>query len=259
MNIINILIVEDDLAICKNFKDSIKKYNYLNIIKITKSAPEASLLIDSLKPDVLILDLELDNGIGNGMDILYDIYAKKIHHKPFILVTTNSNDQFVSQCTQNFGADYTLKKYQENYSEATVLQIIHKSMTKDFIQSSNLNNESNTDMDNTSLINHYSQRLFDELNKLGLPTQNLAYQYFYDAILYRTLEPLSNYMDMLSQKYNKTEDSIKKAMQRSINTTWSRQPVELLADCYTAYTNSSKGTPTIHAFILYYASKIKLI
>lgn len=255
MKEITILVVEDDAQVCSNFKSIIDNYSELKILHFTNSSSEAMSFINLHNPDVVILDLELQDGEGSGIFLLKELQQKQLDAPPFIIVTTNNPSQSISDAIHQLGVDFTLKKYQPNYSEYFVLD--HLLILQDQILSKK--RKLNKMLDNENYVEKsYKSQIFDELNTFGISLKSIAYEYLTDAILFTIEDPNANYLNMLSIKHNKSEDSIKKAIQYAINHAWDRTDTDILTKCYTSTIDVYQGSPTIKAFVKYYAEKVKL-
>lgn len=255
MKKITILIVEDDDNVCSNFKSIIDNYSELKLLHFTNSSSEAMTFVNMHNPDVIILDLELQDGEGSGLVLLNELQKKQLDAPPFIIVTTNNPSQSISEAVHQLGVDFTLKKYQPNYSETLVLD--HLIILKDQILSKKRKLNKKLDTDNYVEIN-YKPQIFNELNTFGISLKGIAYKYITDAILFTIENPNADYLNMLSVKYKKSEDSIKKAMQYAITHGWDRADPDIISKCYTSTIDVYQGGPTIKAFVKYYAEKVKL-
>ena len=88
MDELTIILVEDDTSTCAKFNAYINSREEVILLNFTNNASQALALISHYKPDVIILDLELHNGVGNGLDVLSGL--SKYKSKPYIIVTTNN-------------------------------------------------------------------------------------------------------------------------------------------------------------------------
>jgi DNA-binding NarL/FixJ family response regulator len=78
--------------------------------------------IDALLPDVVILDLNLQN--GSGIDVLK--YTKERHATIKVMVLTNHTDEFYVNRCMNAGADYFFdKSFQFMRVRAVIWQLAH--------------------------------------------------------------------------------------------------------------------------------------
>lgn len=94
----NIILIEDDTQCCQNFVDSLMDFPKLNIIEITNNAFQALNLVQTINPDAIILDLELNEGQGNGIEFLRSFNELPKTYKPYILVTTNVTSPTTHYC-----------------------------------------------------------------------------------------------------------------------------------------------------------------
>lgn len=257
MNKVRVILIEDDPKACERFEVLSVDYRNIEIIKITNSSTDAIASINELNPHAIILDLELDYGEGSGLDVLNAIETGEIKFKPFIIITTNNPSTIISSYARQCGSDFICKKYQQGYSEKQVLNYL--SLLREQIID-NINYSKNTTQvsyHNASTEN-YIRQIFKELNLLGMSAKNIGFKYLEEAILFVIEDSNANFIKELHLKYNKTEDSIKKAMQHSINRTWSRQAIDILFENYTGSINQNSGSPTLTDFVHYYARKVKI-
>ena len=68
----------------------------------------------------------------------------------------------------------------------------------------------------------------------------------------------TNIYCILSEKYNKSKESIERAMQNAINRAWQTNNPKELSKYYTARIRSDRGVPTLMEFVHYYANKLVL-
>lgn len=249
MEKIKVILIEDEASVCERFKSSIETFDDIEIMCTTNSSHQAINLINELKPHAIILDLELHQGEGSGLDVLDAISSGEITIKPLVIVTTNNPSDRTLEITRHKGADYICKKYQLDYSELMVISLIRQ--YKDLL----VNSGNRTCYDKKK---DYELQIFSELNTFGIPNKGKGRKYLTDALLMVVKNPNIDYLSALSLEYNVSKDSIKKAMQRSITTAWDCNDPELLENCYTATVDTYQGSPTISAFIKYYGEKIRL-
>ncbi len=97
----------------------------------------------------------------------------------------------------------------------------------------------------------------NELNIVGINPKVVGYMYLTDAINIIIDKNVNNVCNIVAQKYDKSEESVRRAMQTAINQAWTKTDTETLLDNYKARITSENGSPTIMEFIYYYANKIK--
>ena len=88
---LDIILVEDDVIDCEKMASAIDAaYEDFNLVAITNSANTAIKNIRELQPDIIILDLELTFGQGNGFEVLESIKNDPLPFNPYIVITTNN-------------------------------------------------------------------------------------------------------------------------------------------------------------------------
>ncbi len=254
---LEILIVEDDTLLSKELALFIDNSDDLFLIAITNNSVKAVEYIKDCMPDVVILDLELHQGMGNGLNVLYDIHTLSFSKKPYILVNTNNSSITTHETARTLGADYIMSKHQEGYSPQSIINFLR--IMRPTIKSIQM---TSSDTSNTAKpAEQYSKRIYRrimaELNHVGINPKSVGYTYLMDAIYFMTKQSTQSICATLANKYNKSEASIERAMQNAINRAWKVQDFKELMRHYTAKISSAKGAPTLTEFICYYANIIK--
>ena len=245
MEELTIIIVEDEPETCKNFATYADELDELLIVSITNDASKALTDIQDFIPDVVILDLELHLGCGNGLELLYGLSRLHLDSNPYILITTNNSSNITFEYARQLGADFIMSKHQNDYSERNVLNFLK--MMKSVIKNrpSTIPSALLTTETPELYKKRITRRIMSELNLVGINPKTVGYQYLIDAI------------HIIIKKYGKTESSVERAMQNAISRAWKKTDIDELYQHYTAKIHSEKGTPTITEFIYYYANKIK--
>lgn len=91
-----ILVVEDEIIIAMHTRDELLKKGVLEV-EIALNAEEAMELVDSFKPNLLTIDIDMGDGM-NGIE-----FAKHINENyqlPFIYVSSNINDNFIGEVAE---------------------------------------------------------------------------------------------------------------------------------------------------------------
>lgn len=257
--ILSILIIEDEEEVCDRYVDCIKPLEYFNIVSITNDSAKGIELTTSRKPDIVILDLELQRGSGSGLSYMAWYRDCYIENKPIVVITTHNPGEHIHKAVRNMGADFIFTKFADNYSETFVieqLKIIADNLTIKKSSERSLNVAMSKEQD----IERYKHLLFDEFNKIGLSPKLNGYKYLADAVIIYKMSVTKNSISKeLSDKYKKTASSIERAMQRAIETTWSRSSIDELFEHYKGRISHDSGIPSNLEFISYYARKLDLL
>jgi len=257
-NKLEILIVEDEISICKEFDEQISDTEDMLLIGTTNDADTATEYIKDYEPDVVILDLELHHGSGNGLTVLHSLQGLNLSRKPYILITTNNSSHTTFEIARTLGADFIMSKHQSNYCTKAVLDFLRMIMPT--IKSSH--HLHSTIKDNTTETKEqYTRRIrrhiMTELNHVGINPKSIGYTYLTDAIMTMHSSPSQNVCTTIADKYHKSEASVERAMQNAINRAWKVNDINELLQHYTAKISSSKGNPTLTEFICYYSNKLR--
>ena len=254
---LSILLVEDDKAACEEIENYIDSCENVRLAGVTNNSDEALELVKYHLPDAVILDLELHNGGGNGLLFLLGLSKLDLPYRPYILITTNNSSEITYESARKFGADFIMAKHESNYSgqyAVEFLRMIQATLisNRQMQASYSAQNES-PDIKNRKL----TDRIYRELDLVGISRKNVGYQYLTDAILITLEKPEANLAGIIAKKYQKSDASVERAMQNAINRAWrTGDPDELLTN-YTARVNSERGVPTIMEFVYFYVSKTK--
>lgn len=122
-----ILIVEDEILIADNIKRFLVQQGY-DVVGIAISYDEATFLIETEHPDIILLDIRL-NGEKSGIDI-----ATYLNHKsikiPFVFLTSQMDSKNIEDAKKTFPSGYLSKPIQHESLKATIEITLHKINTK---------------------------------------------------------------------------------------------------------------------------------
>ncbi|WP_179318993.1 response regulator transcription factor [Winogradskyella helgolandensis] len=116
MSEIQILIVEDDPIICEDIRNMLSNVNY-KTVGVAYDKKDAIEAIDTLKPDLVLLDINLE-GNYEGFQVAEHINnTKKI---PFIYLTSYSGKQILDQAKKTLPMGYVVKPFNEKELYSTI-------------------------------------------------------------------------------------------------------------------------------------------
>lgn len=255
--VLTILIIEDDIVACTELSNYIEKVENVHLLGITSDTNTGIKMVQNLLPDVIILDIELNHGTGNGLSFLMNLNELSLDTKPYILVTTNNSSNITFESAHNLGADFIMAKYKSDYSAQYVVEFLR--MIQHTILTHNrsvlkTNPTDNSQKENRQLL---VRRINRELDLVGISPKNIGYDYLSDAILLLLEDPTTNVYKSIAISYKKSDASVERAMQNAINRAWRHSNIEELLSHYTARVHSEKGVPSTLEFVHYYVKKIR--
>jgi len=253
---LSILLVEDEPSECREIIEYIESVPDVRIAGVTNNTSQAFEYVTDMRPDAIILDLELHKGYGNGIAFLDSLREVRKTLPIYVLVTTNNISYITHDSARKFGADFIMLKAQEDYSAKSVVDFL--SSLKNVIQSNkNTATGSISDESPQQKQQRMTNRITVEIDRIGIAPNAVGRKYLIDAIMLVIDGHTEKINAVLSKKYDKTEPSIERAMQNAIEKAWKTTDVNDLERYYTARIYSARGVPTIMEFIFHYAEKIK--
>lgn len=105
----SILIVEDDPVISQLIAWRLKKLGY-GVVGTAQTAEEAISRIRSGAPDLVLLDIVLEEGV-DGTALGSQI--RKEYHIPFIYLTAHSDDETLSRAIETGPSGFLLKPFKD--------------------------------------------------------------------------------------------------------------------------------------------------
>jgi len=256
---LEILIVEDDP---KDLSDLIKEIDanneYLSVVGSTGNADKAYEMVIEMHPDVIILDLELQKGYGDGMELLKKIHDSYMSRPPFILIVTNNISTVTHDIARSLGADYVMTKCQEGFTFKLPIEFLKISRELILTRKSTESGNIVTSTQQAEFSEKRFRRLaYEGMNLVGINPKSSGYQYLADAIVFIAQGKNDHIYQLVGKKNGKADTTVARAMQNAINRAWNTTPPEILAKYYTATVKSDRGVPTITEFIYYYSRKIQ--
>ena len=254
---LTILIIEDDVSACQELRQYIENIGDLKLLGITGDTEKAISIVQSTLPDVIILDIELHHGTGNGITFLAMLNALNLPLYPYILITTNNSSNVTYESARSLGADFIMSKHKPGYSARYVIEFIRVIRPAIVNRKPNVTEILSVGDNFESNLPAYTRRIYRELDWIGISPKNIGYRYLADAILLIIKDSSANVYKEVAEMYKKSDASVERAMQNAINRAWRHSDIEELLTHYTAKVRSEKGVPTTLEFVYYYANKIK--
>ncbi len=103
MRKITTIIADDEKKARSGLENLVNSYDTLELVAICKDGVECIEMTDALKPDLLLLDIQMP-GV-DGLDVM-----KSITHQPFVIFIT-AYDQYAIKAFEVHALDYLLKPF----------------------------------------------------------------------------------------------------------------------------------------------------
>lgn len=129
MNKVKIVVVEDEIIIADNIRESLESLGYY-VYEPAITFTEGKELIDRVRPDIAILDIHL-SGKKDGVDLA--IYIKETYGMPFIFLTAHADKTTVERAKIANPPAYLVKPFtkEELYSSIEIALFKHEQDRKE--------------------------------------------------------------------------------------------------------------------------------
>ncbi|MCL2354451.1 MAG: response regulator [Oscillospiraceae bacterium] len=255
---VSVLVVEDNPKDCELLKEYFVQKDGAKLVAMTNSSVEAIEYVKSHSPEGVILDIELNYGVGSGDKFLEELQALKIPNKPIVVVLTNIECEIAQASVRKSGASTIVYKGKEDaFPEAIdrLVKLVHT------VRRLKNQNGSAPNIDTEAMKKERLERkILQELEIIGISDNLKGKRYLFEAIYYLIENDVHDVecraMKMLESKHKKTHSNLVRVMQTAIHNAWRKSEIETLQKQYTAVVCHNSGVPTVNEFIYYYANKI---
>jgi DNA-binding NarL/FixJ family response regulator len=208
---LNLLLVEDDQVLCTDFKNYIDEIGDVSLVGVTNNSTKALEYVKQYLPDVVILDLELHHGGGNGLLFLKELHSVDLPFLPYILISTNNTSNITYEYARQLGADFIFSKHQSDFSVKSVIEFLRmmKGIIHNKSQSSFL--EANTTEAPLQREKRIIRMISTEFDRVGISPKLIGRRYLSEAVQIIIKKPQSNICVAIEKKYNKTDASVERA------------------------------------------------
>ena len=259
---IKILIADDNIDFCNILNEYISTQSDSEVVGIANDGVETLDLIDSKKPDVLILDIIMPK--LDGLGVLENLQETPLQSRPKTIILSAVGQDKIAQRAISLGADYyVLKPFDFETLMKRIRQISRGS--SDLIEQKTPSQSiQNGFISNTNGNNTLESRITNIIHEIGVPPHIKGYLYLREAIsmVVGNIELLSAVTKQLypdiAQEFNTTPSRVERAIRHAIEVAWSRGEGEAIGNLFGYTTNTQKGKPTNSEFIAMVADKLRL-
>lgn len=260
---LQILLVEDDLEDQKAFKDYFSSVDDMEIVGVAAGCKEGLQLIADLHPDVLILDLELQE--GDGLELLCNLEEFPQKERPYTIVTTQVSSKVTLQAVREHGSNFEFVKSIEGFSPLQVANYLrrirkylgHRTPTKAYRYP--FERDQPIDMD--AVKRRLRQQISSDLATMGITPNLLGNDEITSTLMILVTEPttkkrnLKDIFLVLSKQYNTRPENITRNVKSAIETAWAIGDMETLKTYYPSAIQPERGNPSNKEFIYTMAVK----
>jgi CheY-like chemotaxis protein len=258
-----ILLIEDELAEHRKFKECADGRTDVNLIGMTVSSGEGLQIVKNRLPEGVILDMELSKGEGHGLQFLTNLKETRLRLRPIVVVTTNIQSEVMYDRIHDIGASFVFSKKQKGYTPDLVfdmLMTLRQSLP--YAQTDDLNSETSTAESPEEQRARVLGQIDAEFDGLGISRGLKGRNYLRETVFLqanRTSGEPVPVIDQVAALYRVNYNSVIRAIQTAIERTWETTDIDTLKEKYPVHINMRTGVPAPTEFIRYYADKLRNI
>ena len=235
------IIADEDKNMIEEIKKNLTNEN-AEVIATTNKGDELINFVNSLNPDVLIMDMVLQN--CDGFKVLEKIDTSKTK---VIVQSALSIDGFINKAI-SLGAKYYCIK---PFDIPTLLERIH-----------DIVNPTATNYAVAKNNNQIEEKITNIFITVGIPAHIKGYQFLREAIKLAIANPeiinsiTKKLYPTIAEKYDTSASKVERAIRHAIEVAWNRGKIENINNLFGIKVYSSNEKPTNGEFIALVADKM---
>lgn len=256
---VELMIVEDEPDVLESFRRALSQQQEMKLVYETDSEHQALAYLEIHTVDVIILDIELNE--GDGLSLLDDIEMCGLE-KPFIIVVTNTGSYVTLNYLRVHGADFIYQKTNGTYSPEKVLSTIKKLYPYQKMENQKRSMNVMTLFHRNKEDQILRKYIEDELEKLGFEHSQTGFCYIAEGI-FQIMHDKENCLQMstdiypaIAEKYHVTQEGVMHGIRNAIERVFKKAPIKKLETYYPFDYDKEKGRPTNAEFLKNMAKRL---
>lgn len=246
---IRVMLADDNKEFCELVQEYIEEQDDMQLVGVAYNGMEVLEKIDTIMPDVLVLDIIMPH--LDGLGVLEKLVERPADKRPKVIMLTAFGQESITQRVVDLGADYYILK---PFNLDVLISRIRQLATNGYVPKRTTQIKAkNLDMEVTNII-----------HQIGVPAHIKGYLYLREAILMvihnvdllgavtKELYPL------IAEKYSTTPSRVERAIRHAIEVAWSRGNVEVVNSLFGYTIDVNRGKPTNSEFIAMIADKLRV-
>lgn len=253
MKKVKVCIVDDNRELVEMMKEYLSEQEDIEVVGTAHDGRECLLLLETVEPDVLILDLIMPH--IDGLAVLESIKQNNTINPNVIMLTAFGQEEVMKRVV-DYGASYfILKPFDFSHLVQKVRDVSGFEGKNEVISKINSypKNEQNLETNITNII-----------HEIGVPAHIKGYLYLREAItmVYNDLELLGSITKILypdiAKQFNTTASRVERAIRHAIEVAWSRGNIDAITELFGYTVDVVKAKPTNSEFIAMVADRLRL-
>ena len=258
---IKILMVEDEKYVVDQYRSLTETQSGMNIVYDTGSERNALRYLSRHKIDVIILDLELQE--GDGVSLLSEIEEQKLD-KPFTVVVTNTVSNVTLSYLRIHGADYVYQKMNAAYSPMRVISVIQKIYPYKHFAKPCKEHPIVMEFNRQQAEIVMRSNLIRELEMIGIKRKLVGFDFLVEAVMIyvnsseEDVHITNDIYPEVAKIKQTTTMSVERSIRCAIESAFTRADIMRLHRYYPFPYDDERGRPTNTQFIANMADRIRI-
>lgn len=250
MGKIRVAIADDNREFVGIIQEYLSEQPDIDVVGVGYDGEEILKVIETEKPDVMILDIIMPHLDGIGV---LETLNRSSMKRPKIIMLTAIGQESITQQVVDLGADYyILKPFNVDVIASRIRQLAG-TITEQRPRVAQAIQAVPMDLEVTNII-----------REIGIPAHIKGYQYLRDAIMMiiNEVELLGAVTKVLypliAEKYMTTPSRVERAIRHAIEVAWGRGNMEMINKIFGYTIKLDKGKPTNSEFMAMIADKLRM-
>ncbi len=252
MNRISVLLADDNQTLLRLIADSLSRKPEIEIAGMAKDGVEALEMVQSVCPDVLLLDIVMPR--LDGFSTLEQLARLDLPKRPHVIMLTGlTRDDFISRAMR-LGADYyMIKPFDMQMLYTRILEVARADDAPVCLSAPDAQAGVSVD-----------ERVTNLFLSIGIPAHIKGYGYLREAVkMVMENHDLINRITKelypgIARRFSTTPSKVERAMRHAIEVAWSRGRLDSVNRIYGYKVFSAEDKPTNGEFIALIADKLSM-
>lgn len=261
MKKIKVCIVDDNRELVGMLEDYISSQEDMEVIGVAHNGQACLELLESVEPNVLILDIIMPH--IDGLAVLEKVREMKKATPPNIIMLTAFGQEDVTKKAVELGASYFILKPFDLESLGNHIRQV-SGQANLAVRKSPVSSQSPSRTVVEVKTKNLDVSITNIIHEIGVPAHIKGYLYLREAIsmVYNDIELLGSITKVLypdiAKKFNTTASRVERAIRHAIEVAWSRGNIDSISSLFGYTVSMSKAKPTNSEFIAMVADKLRL-
>ncbi|MFJ5768663.1 sporulation transcription factor Spo0A [Psychrobacillus sp. NPDC093180] len=258
MEKIKIAIVDDNKDLLRTMGAYFEQHPEIEVIGTASNGKLCLELLESKKPDVLLLDIIMPH--LDGIAVLDSLQKNnQLNDIQIIMLTAFGQEDVMKQAVDLGAAYFMLKPFEFDRLVTQIKQVAGK---KEFVQ--DIPVKSNPEKEAAQSKRMIDHTITNVIKEIGVPAHIKGYSYLREAIqmVYSDVELLGSITKVLypeiAKKFQTTPSRVERAIRHAIEVAWNRGNYETISKMFGYTVHHLKSKPTNSEFIAMIADKIRM-